>query len=646
MLYHPGSTEALLMMPFDDFGFPPPGDTLAVGWRHWVVLALCAMATLALYPLLLDPASELAETVPSHAAEVVPWVWPVQFPPTEEEAGKDRRWFAQPPLRYCALLLGLFVAYGVALRTVAGRSSRALEAAVFGLATVYLAFHVVAPIMLSGDVYLYAVFGRLFAFHHVNPAVDFAVLPADDLYLRLWKDEREPSPYGPVWTLISAAFAWVGGEQVGLTVLLFRGVACLGVLGASAVLWSALRRVAPHRAAQGLVFFLWNPLVVLEAGLSGHNDAVMIALFLAGIGMHLRCRTSLAMVFFILSALVKYATCPLVAIYLLMCLRRLPDWRSRARFAASAAVAAALIAAVTFGAVRVGSRAPSAPTAESAPWQAAAANVFEQRYYNSVHELLYRALRLGMGEEPQDVREVEFRGWWVAPTESTEMRAGEAPTAATLGRVEPGTPLLVIARRLKTSPWLRVYDPMGGRKGYVLQDSTDVVERPALAQADPALLRWELGWSPTAVRATAWLRWAMWSVFGLAWLWAAWYASNLRRFLVSSASLMLASYWLIAAWIFPWYVIWALALAAFVPASTPALLAVFLSATALTLYATIGYERTGATEWIFTYRSLPAFVLPLLLFVPAVVRRWRSQSARVRNDHDADRQTANRQGKR
>jgi hypothetical protein len=602
------------------------------------------MTILCLYPLLLGPASGLAETVPSHAVELVPWVWPVPPPPAKDEAAKDTRWFAKPALRYCALLVALFVAYGLALRTVAGRSSGALEAAVFGLGTLYLAFQVASPIMFSSDVYSYTVFGRLFAFYHVDPAVDIAVLPADDLYLRLWKEDPEPSPYGPLWTLISAGIAWIGSERPGLTVLLFRGLACLGVLGASAVIWSGLRRVAPHTAAQGLVFFLWNPLTVLEAGLSGHNDAVMIALFLAGIAMHLRGRTFLAMVFFILSALIKFATGPLVPIYVLMCLRRLPDWRGRARFAVSAAAAAALTAAVILGLIRIGIRARPAAKAESAPWQAAVENVFEQRYYNNVHELLFRALRVGMGEELDDVHEVEFHGWWVAATKSTDFRAGEAATAPSLGQVEPGTPLLVIARPPKTSPWLRAYDPTGRRKGYVLQDATDVVERPALAQADPALLRWELGWSPTAVRAATWLRLATWSAFGLAWLWSAWYASNLRRFLTGSASLMLASYWLIAAWIFPWYVIWALALAAFVPASLPGLLAVLLSGTSFTLYAAIGYENTGATEWIFTYRSLPAFVLPLLLFVPGVLRRWRSGSALPRKEQEADRPT-NKPGK-
>src|SRR5262249_11695906 len=161
-------------------------------------------------------------------------------------------------------------------------------------------------------------------------------------------------------------------------------------------------------------------------------------------------------------------------------------------------------------------------------------------------------------EEADDVRNVEFIGWWVKATEGMELRSGAAAAAPALARLEPDTPLLVIAPRPKASSWVRVYDPAAGRQGYVREGATDVLkERPAVAQTDPVLIRWELGRSPTAVRADAWLRLAGWSAFGLAWLWAAWYAGDLRRFLVSSAALMLASYWLVASWIFPWYVIWA-----------------------------------------------------------------------------------------
>src|SRR5262249_32201095 len=155
-------------------------------------------------------------------------------------------------------------------------------------------------------------------------------------------------------------------------------------------------------------------------------------------------------------------------------------------------------------------------------------------------------------------------------------------------------------------PWYRVYSPTTGQKGYVRLEEVSDSEAPSEARADPDLIRWwKKGRSPTAARIDAWLRLAMWSAFGLAWLWAAWCAGRRRRFVAASAALLVAPCWLTASGVFPWSVIWPLAFPAFVPASWPALLAALLSATVLTLYATIGYDNTGRTEWIFTYRSLP-----------------------------------------
>jgi len=114
--------------------------------------------------------------------------------------------------------------------------------------------------------------------------------------------------YGPLWTLISAGLAWLGGNHVGLTALLFRGLSVGAALGAAALLWSHLRRTVPERAAQGLVLFLWNPLLVIETGLSGHNDAIMLALVLLGVWLHLRGWKVAAVVSLTLSVLVKFLT--------------------------------------------------------------------------------------------------------------------------------------------------------------------------------------------------------------------------------------------------------------------------------------------------------------------------------------------------
>jgi hypothetical protein len=568
---------------------------------------------------------DMAETVPSHVNEVIPGiasVWPPFVP--RDDRGEDYQ--ARPiAFPYSVVLVVLFCAYAIAVRASASVSSGALTVFVFIAGAVFLAVLVTLPYMYAADVYSYAAYGRMFTAFHIDPAVETVNLPADDPYTKLWGEHLPTSSYGPLWTLISAGVARLAAKNVGLTVLLYRGIAVLAALGAAALIARCLRRIAPAQVTQGIVFFLWNPLVLLESAASGHNDVVMVALFLVGIGLHLSGRRFLTVLFFSFSVLIKFATAPLIPIYLVMVLRQVPNWRTRIGFLAQAAVAGALALALTLIPLHSGGQVRTVPAVAQAeePKALYGSWIFEQGYINSLHELLFRALRLQMGEEPDDVRDVEFQGWWIAPTKSVDLQSIAAADGQSVERLKQGTPLLVVQRHVEPGhAWLRVYEPETGRKGYVPIVDTDAIDRPALAERDPALLRWERGRSPTAVRADFVIKTVGWSAFGLAWLAALIYSRDLRRFLLAATSLMLASYWLINSAFYAWYVIWALAFAALVPTSAPALLAALLSATALTIYATTGFDEIEGLEWIFTYRSIPALGLPLLIFAAASAARY------------------------
>src|SRR5260370_1448393 len=138
----------------DGYGFPPSDNAPVARPRHWAILTLCALATLVLYPLLLRAASRLAETVPSHAAEVVPWAWPAR-PLRAEERGEGADWPPAPPVRCWPLLGPLFTASGLALGPVGGRPPGARGVAFFPRGAFLLAFQPTASIMFSNDVYLY-----------------------------------------------------------------------------------------------------------------------------------------------------------------------------------------------------------------------------------------------------------------------------------------------------------------------------------------------------------------------------------------------------------------------------------------------------------------------------------------------------------
>jgi hypothetical protein len=236
------------------------------------------------------------------------------------------------------------------------------------------------------------------------------------------------------------------------------------------------------------------------------------------------------------------------------------------------------------------------------------------RYLNSVHEVLLERLRLALGEEPISVRvSFDFSRYWVQSIRPSDLWESVDPPRNRLMRIESDTNVLVLAPQ--QGDWIWVYVPGNGQKGYLRNRDARKIGPPAVDQSDAELRQLLQGSAagPVVQRANAWLRGVSWALFGAFWLVAAWRATTLREFLIWSTVVMLALYWIAASWFWPWYVIWALALAALIPASRPAQLAALVSASALTLYTWFGLQDTSY-EWLFAYRSLIVFGAPLVLF--------------------------------
>jgi hypothetical protein len=162
---------------------------------------------------------------------------------------------------------------------------------------------------------------------------------------------------------------------------------------------------------------------------------------------------------------------------------------------------------------------------------------------------------------------------------------------------------------------VRVYSVATGQRGYRPGAASAVTEQPSAVVSDPVLARLVGGSeaSPALGQATGPLKVVTWSAFGAIWLLTTWRATSRRQFWGWSLILLLAWYWLLSAGFWPWYVIWSLALAALAPTSQAARLTMLLSATVLFLYVSNGYRGSDHT-WIYTYRSVPALALPLLIF--------------------------------
>lgn len=405
-----------------------------------------------------------------------------------------------------------------------------------------------------------------------------------------------------------------GGGHVGLTILLFRAVEVVAALGSGALIWAILKQLAPAHASWGTVLFLWNPLVIIESALGGHNDTCMMFLALLAVWLHLRGSKAGAVMALTLSALVKIITAPLVPLYMLMILRRSSGWNERAWFLGRAGLGAAL--AVGFSAI--GARmSPNGLTVHTA----SSAQFFENNY----HELLFKGFRRVLGEPPDSIEApMDFLPYWVATTGPAILHAGVSDKTRNLCRLKPEQPLLVISDE-DSDDWLRVYDPADRIQGYIDWTHLMVIDEPPIAGTDATARRlsgWPPDW-PTVVVANRLIRIITWSLFIAFGLLAAWKTTDFHAFLVWATAFFLASQLLVFTKIWPWYLIWPLAFGALKPGGAATRLAVMLSAGIMTLYVLFDFSSSEQWSWLNEYRSIPAIVLPVALC--AVLQWWSGQ---------------------
>ena len=570
----------------------------------WIVAA--GLISLALYAGMPDAFARLTSAEPSFVSQVFPWVKAVTRETLGPIRGRPDNFFGSAP--FLLLCAGLFAVYAWALRRARGVHSASEERWIFGFGAAFLALFVFLPVMLSTDVFAYAFYGRLVSVYGGDAySLKVAFDPADP-YLLLYGHEYFGSVYGPLWTIISAGIVRLTGTHVGLTVLLFRLVAAGSILAGAGFLRSALRRIAPESVALGTVFFLWNPVTVMEAAGGCHNDATLVALLLCGVWLHTRGHRPGAAVAMTLAVLLKVIAAPVLLLYAWAVLRESPTWRDRLAFLGRAALGAGLVA---FAAFRLANAREPSPVSKfsSSP----------DFYLNNYQEIAFKQLRRWLGEDEELLdTPMYFRGWWMQAQTEMPLREDASGDARTLRTVRKGERVLVF--QPQWTAWLRVYDPVTRKKGYMLDDSLDQVGYPDNApDAESDLLQsTPMDW-PTVIRANEWMRRAMTALFAAFGLIAAWRTTNFDRFLFWSCAALGAVYLTVATQIWPWYALWTLAFGALKPRSAPARFALLMSAGLTTLYAVIGFGYSRL-DWIYEWRSIPAVVLPTVVWAVWTVR--------------------------
>ncbi len=160
----------------------------------------------------------------------------------------------------------------------AERGALALRS-VLAAVVVAMALAVALPSRGSGDLWSYAMYGRIVAVHHASPySTSPASFPNDPFLARVghgWRDT--PSVYGAVFVGYAGVGALVAGGSELAARLYFQLGAAACVLGALALVWRRTRSPA------AVAWLGLNPLIVVELVNGGHNDAMVGLAVLASV---------------------------------------------------------------------------------------------------------------------------------------------------------------------------------------------------------------------------------------------------------------------------------------------------------------------------------------------------------------------------
>jgi alpha-1,6-mannosyltransferase len=176
-----------------------------------------------------------------------------------------------------AVLVAMFACYALAVRVADRLSARAV---LMTIAALY-ALVILAPPMLSTDIFSYGAYGRMGTLYGANPYLHGpSAIALDPVYPFIGaKWVTTPSAYGPVFTAFSYVLAPL---SVASSVVAYKALAALASLATVALVWNAARwrGVDPVKAA-ALVGL--NPVTVIYGVGGGHNDLLMVAAIVAGI---------------------------------------------------------------------------------------------------------------------------------------------------------------------------------------------------------------------------------------------------------------------------------------------------------------------------------------------------------------------------
>lgn len=181
-----------------------------------------------------------------------------------------------------ALVAGLAIA-GSQIARAMEIEDRLRPRTLVGIQALLLLALLAVTVTLSGDVYAYVIYGRLYGLAGLDPyllgaPVDAAADPILRQTLAFYGNPPPADNYGPLWTLFAGAIARIeAGWSLAAQVWTHRVAAAVTALAATGGLLYAMRRLADADRVKRVARFALHPLVLYETAVGGHNDIIMVS---------------------------------------------------------------------------------------------------------------------------------------------------------------------------------------------------------------------------------------------------------------------------------------------------------------------------------------------------------------------------------
>ncbi len=242
-------------------------------WFHDALLTQMG-AWLVLPSLLIFPGRALLPHLPFQLATVTP--------------GLMDGWFSI--LMLFVAFLAVFVVYLLALHRLPGSISWGfIKRSTLLIGCLY----VLIPVVTSPDLFSYIGYARMAVLHNFNPLTTIpTAIQSDPVYRYIfWVDQ--PSAYGPTWAIVTSFLQWLlaifGNTYVMPMVLALRVMGLAMHLISTRLIWlisGQLQQIngqpvlATRKRIRATLAFAWNPLLLVEACVNAHNDAMLVVFVL------------------------------------------------------------------------------------------------------------------------------------------------------------------------------------------------------------------------------------------------------------------------------------------------------------------------------------------------------------------------------